>query len=141
MMENGLAVLADLSKLDEVLKYAEKKVNECIGTFDKQKMVFRIQFILDEIFSNIALYGTIKNSVEVNILIVQNDSGNIMIIIEDNGIPYNPLKADTPDINADIEHRKIGGLGIYLVKKRVDGMRYIFEDGKNKLTLEINVNS
>ena len=53
----------------------------------------------------------------------------------DSGVPYNPLKKDDPDTTLSAEDRKIGGLGIFLVKKSMDDMRYEFKDGKNILTL------
>ena len=42
----------------------------------------------------------------------------------DNGVPYNPLETEDPDITLSSEERKIGGLGIYLVKKNMDEMKY-----------------
>ena len=50
-------------------------------------------------------------------------------------MPYNPLEKDDPDTTLSAEDRKIGGLGIFLVKKSMDDMRYEFKDGKNILTL------
>ena len=53
----------------------------------------------------------------------------------DSGVPYNPLEKDDPDTTLSAEDRKIGGLGIFLVKKSMDDMRYECKDGKNILTL------
>ena len=53
----------------------------------------------------------------------------------DSGVPYNPLEKDDPDTTLSAEDRKIGGLGIFLVKKSMDDMRYESKDGKNILTL------
>ena len=53
----------------------------------------------------------------------------------DSGVSYNPLEKEDPDTTLSAEDRKIGGLGIFLVKKSMDDMRYEFKDGKNILTL------
>ena len=50
-------------------------------------------------------------------------------------MPYNPLEKDDPDTTLSAEDRKIGGLGIFLVKKSMDDMHYEHKDGKNILTL------
>lgn len=59
----------------------------------------------------------------------------IMLIFEDDGIPYNPLEKADPEINAPMREREVGGLGIYLVKKRMNRVAYEHIDGKNRLTL------
>ena len=58
-----------------------------------------------------------------------------MIEIIDCGIPFDPLTLPKPDVNAPIEDRKIGGLGIYMMRKLMDKVNYKREQGKNILTL------
>jgi anti-sigma regulatory factor (Ser/Thr protein kinase) len=59
-----------------------------------------------------------------------------LITFEDSGVPYDPLAKEDPDVTLSAEERKIGGLGIYMVKQSVDHVRYEDKDGKNILTLE-----
>lgn len=61
--------------------------------------------------------------------------GEIVFVLEDEGIPYNPLEHKQPDITKPLEERQIGGLGIFLVRNTVDQMHYCYENGKNKLSL------
>ena len=58
----------------------------------------------------------------------------------DDGIPYNPIKAEEPDVTLSAEERKIGGLGIFMVKKMTESMEYTYEDDKNILSLVISLN-
>ena len=51
-------------------------------------------------------------------------------------MPYDPLKKDDPDITASADEREIGGLGIFMVKKSMDDVRYEYRDGHNILTIE-----
>ena len=53
----------------------------------------------------------------------------------DSGVPYNPLAREDPDITLSAEERGIGGLGIFMVKKSMDDVKYRYEDGKNILPL------
>ena len=61
------------------------------------------------------------------------------LIFADNGKPYNPLDAEEPDITAPAEARAVGGLGIFMVRKMMDNMEYMYKDGQNVLTLTMKV--
>ena len=91
---------------------------------------------VDEIFANIAMYayapGTGEAVVKAEIL---EDPRAIEVIFMDKGIPYNPLEKPDPDITLSAEERKIGGLGIFMVKKSMDEMTYEYKDGQNILRL------
>ncbi len=54
----------------------------------------------------------------------------------DEGVPYNPLEKEDPDTTLSAEDRKIGGLGIYMVKKNMDKMEYEYSEGKNILSMK-----
>ena len=65
-----------------------------------------------------------------------SDENSLTIEIVDDGRPFDPLTdAPKPDVNAELEDRNIGGLGIHLVRKMMDDVRYRREEGKNHLTL------
>lgn len=93
-------------------------------------------------FSNICYYSGAK---EVTVTVGATAGGTegsreregreIMLYIEDDGVPYNPLERPDPDITLPAELRKEGGLGIYLVKKLMDHAEYGHSVGKNKLRL------
>ena len=55
----------------------------------------------------------------------------VNIEFEDEGNPYNPLEKDDPDTTLKAKERKIGGLGVFMVKKIMDSVDYKFENGKN----------
>ena len=54
----------------------------------------------------------------------------------DDGKPYDPTKAAEVDITETAEERKIGGLGIHMVKNMMDELEYAYEDGMNILTMK-----
>lgn len=103
--------------------------------FSHNFIVF-IAITLDEILSNIIHHGyedDKSHSITVKIEIRNN---TLFLIFEDDGIPFNPLlhhaKVST---DVPLSHRKIGGLGIYLVRQIMDSADYKRIDGKNILTL------
>ena len=59
----------------------------------------------------------------------------VWLTFTDEGVPYNPLAKEDPDITLSAEERKLGGLGIYMVKKMMDEFRYEYKDGKNIVTV------
>ena len=101
------------------------------------KSKIQINIVIDEIFGNICHYAY-KDS--VGAVTVRVESGNtpkaVFLTFTDNGIPYNPLDTEDPDITLSSEERKIGGLGIYLVKKNMDEMKYEYVNQQNRLWME-----
>ncbi len=101
------------------------------------KSKIQINIVIDEIFGNICHYAY-KDS--VGAVTVRVESGNtpkaVFLTFTDNGIPYNPLDTEDPDITSSSEERKIGGLGIYLVKKNMDEMKYEYVNQQNRLWME-----
>lgn len=96
----------------------------------------QIDLSIDEIFTNIASYaygsGTGDATVQLDF---DEASRTVSITFVDSGIAYNPLEKPDPDVTLPAEEREIGGLGIYLVKKVMDGLNYKRENGLNILTL------
>ena len=125
----------DLKEIDNVYKYFTPAISNVIG---KEK-IKEFYITIDEIFSNIVKYGfkNIDKDDYVQLeLIIDSLQRNIKIIFEDNGIPFNPLENNTPDINLSADERKEGGLGIFIVKKMMDKVSYKYKNNKNILTIE-----
>lgn len=97
----------------------------------------QIDIAIDELFGNIAHYaypcGTGDAVVQFEF---DAPSRTAAVTFMDSGVPYDPLKKEDPDVTLPAEQRKIGGLGIFLVKKTMDEMRYERRDGRNVLTIK-----
>ena len=94
-------------------------------------VIMKMNVALDELYSNIvkfsgAAYAKISCGVR---------DGSAYLRLEDDGIPYDPLKKEDADISLSAEEREIGGLGILIVKKSMDNVEYSFRDSKNILTI------
>jgi serine/threonine-protein kinase RsbW len=63
----------------------------------------------------------------------------VVLNIEDNGIPFNPLEKIDPDFPENVESAKIGGLGILIIRKLMDNVSYERKQGRNKLTMRKNI--
>lgn len=132
-----ITVVADLSMLDRVLAFADETMERLM--IQDMEIRNRTAFILDELFANIALYSNDDGVTEVCIRIEKDGENLLRIELSDNGIPYNPLEAQEPDITSSVEDRPVGGLGIYLVRQSVQKMEYCYQDNRNVLRLFIEV--
>ena len=65
------------------------------------------------------------------------DQGRFLIEIRDRGIPFDVDSHSDPDLDANITERKVGGLGIFLIRKMADQVQYQREGEENVLTLVI----
>ena len=98
-------------------------------------LVFRVNLALEELGLNIMDYGYGGGPCDIDIVLASDDAA-VTIEITDGAPPFDPLHdAPTPDLDAAIEHRRIGGLGGHLVHTLMDELRYRREHDKNHLTL------
>ena len=91
---------------------------------------------VEEIFVNVSSYAYPNNIGNINISLEYNKLSRIIkIIFKDSGIPFDPTKKSKPNLKASPAKRKIGGLGIYMVKKISDTMEYLYSDNQNILSI------
>ncbi|MCL1857733.1 MAG: ATP-binding protein [Oscillospiraceae bacterium] len=126
-----LLIDAKTENLDTVLEFINRELEEADYP---AKLSMQITVAVEEIFVNIAhyAYNPDVGGAVIRIFYIKDE---IVIEFEDSGTPYNPLENEAPDINAGAERRKIGGLGIFMVKKIMDSIKYEYKDGKNILTI------
>ena len=100
----------------------------------------QIDIAIDELFGNIAQYAYQpgKGPATVRVEVIKEPLA-VVITFVDQGIPYDPLKREDPDVTLPIEERETGGLGVYMVKKTMDDVSYEYRDGKNILKIRKNL--
>ena len=101
--------------------------------------ISRINICLDELFTNIVSYGFDDDLEHIIKFTLNGDKNSVIINIEDNGIPFNPLEKIDPDFPKNVESAKIGGLGILIIRKLMDNVSYERKQGKNTLTMRKNI--
>lgn len=128
-----LTLPAARENIPDVIDFVNREL-ESVGC--PMKTEAQIDIAIDELYSNIAKYGCDENSGEVTVLLeTETDSRTVTITFVDNGRPFDPLSRPDPDVTLKARERKIGGLGIYLVKKSMDDVCYEYREGKNILTI------
>jgi anti-sigma regulatory factor (Ser/Thr protein kinase) len=91
---------------------------------------------LDEAFTNIVSYGFTDDIEHLIKFTIDWDNDVLILRVEDDGIPFNPLAQKDPEIATDLLNIKVGGLGIHIIKKLMDDICYKRNQGKNELILK-----
>ena len=126
----------ELSELKALKRYLSKWGGE-IGL--PSISILRINICLDELFTNIVSYGYDDNQEHMIKFTLKGDNEFVIINIEDDGIPFNPLEKIDPDFPDNVENAKIGGLGILIIRELMDNVSYERRSGKNELTMRKNI--
>ena len=92
---------------------------------------------LEEAVVNIINYGYPEGTTGFIQLTAEFDAKEQCLIftLSDNGKPFNPLGAEDADTESALQDRKIGGLGIFLMRRMMDDIRYSYADGQNQLRM------
>lgn len=100
-----------------------------------EDLKFKIRLCVEEVEENILTYS---GSTWIEVWTKKED--NVLTIgFRDGGVEFDPLAAPDPDINAPLETRPIGGLGIFICKQMMDTVDYHFENRCNVLVMKMKL--
>ena len=98
-----------------------------------------LSLALEEVLVNIIRYGYPEGGKHEILVWLSVEQDSVIVSVEDDGTPFNPLDAPEPDIHLPLEKRPIGGLGIHLVKNLMDGLEYHRSEGQNRLVMRKHI--
>jgi anti-sigma regulatory factor (Ser/Thr protein kinase) len=90
---------------------------------------------IEELVTNCIQYGYDDANEHTIVIVLSIDDHTLTISVIDDGHPFDPLAAPTPDLSLEVHDRPIGGLGIHLLRQLADHVAYERRDGANRLTL------
>jgi serine/threonine-protein kinase RsbW len=132
MEKNVLTLKIDFADIEQLHSFLVE-IQQRLSISDK--CLFETNLALEEVFSNVLEYGFTTPSghfVQIAVTVARNV---LNIRVEDDGKPFNPLKAKEPDLEYDLENCAPGGLGIHLIKHFMDDIRYERYQNRNVLTM------
>ena len=129
-----LTLPADDAELDSLFAFLEPI---CEGEGRTPKMMAQMMLVCEEVFVNICHYGFPDGQPRLPVDIeaaVDERAGCLHLVFSDQGIAYDPLSHNAKKVDPTDEQRK-GGLGILLMRKYMDDLRYTRADGRNILRM------
>ncbi len=132
-----LTVKANMDSLAELMSFVR---HISLSYHANPEQLMAVELAVEEVVVNIIHYAYPdgKNG-EIQLTYEWLEDKYCLINISDDGELYNPLCHEEPDINANIEERPIGGLGIFLTQQMMDKVCYKIIKGRNNLTIEKNL--
>ncbi|MCB8984625.1 MAG: anti-sigma regulatory factor [Ardenticatenaceae bacterium] len=129
----ALRVQGTLQAIEPVVKFAVQAAEEA-GLDDKD--TFRIRLAVDELATNIIMHGYLEAGRSGDIVVSSEVADDqLLICLEDNGATHDPRHTPPPNLNAPLEERPLGGLGIYLALWAVDQFHYEHDQNVNRSVL------
>ena len=124
---------ADTEALTDILGFVDEMLEkyEC-----PMKIQMAVCVAIEEVFVNVARYAYENGEGDVSFGIgFDRENRTFTFRMADRGIPFNPLEKPDPDITLSADDREIGGLGIFITKKTMDSVEYVYKNSENVLTL------
>jgi len=122
--------LSELDALEKRLRRFSKRLGLT------EKCYHEINLVLEELFTNIVSYGYMDHAQHLIKITISHDRGTLVMVVEDDGVPFDPVEASSQDLECPLEKRKTGGVGIHLIKTLVDEVGYQRRENRNMLTLK-----
>jgi anti-sigma regulatory factor (Ser/Thr protein kinase) len=96
-------------------------------------VIFQFRLALEELLTNASTHGRNAPGLPDPEITVDLDIRDEEAVCEvaDNGVAFDPLSAPEPDIDADLDERQIGGIGIHLVRQSMRELTYTRASGRN----------
>ena len=124
---------AKTEALSDVLGF----VDQMLDSFEcPMKIQMAVCVAIEEVFVNVAHYAYGEGQGDMRLGIgFDEESRTVTFRMTDKGVPFDPLQKPDPDITLSAEDREVGGLGIFIAKKTMDSISYVYENGENVLTM------
>jgi serine/threonine-protein kinase RsbW len=100
-----------------------------------QAEALTFELALEEVFMNVVMHGASADKVpRVEVSVALGD-GALTLTVEDDGPAFDPLAVAAPDVTASLDERRVGGLGVFLVRRMMDSVSYHRVGTRNQLRM------
>jgi sigma-B regulation protein RsbU (phosphoserine phosphatase) len=126
-----LHVKSELRELDKVRKFLRRSLH---GLGFSEEDIYKVELSLVEMCTNIVRYAYPETRGNIHLRTWQKD-GRLYLELRDEGIAFNPRTVKKPSMREMLSGERMGGLGIFLARRLMDGFDYRREDDQNVLTM------
>jgi anti-sigma regulatory factor (Ser/Thr protein kinase) len=133
MPKYTLTVTSELNKLEAIARFVADATS-AMGMDDDT--IYAMQLAVDEACTNVVDYAYQGRGGQPVSIECRDEGGCCIVVIRDQGRPFNPARVPNPDLSSPVSKRRIGGLGIFLMRKLMDDVQFRFDvKTGNELTL------
>ena len=131
MIEQRISVASDAAQLPVLTRFLQE-----FWSAARLPPVESIKFelALEEVFINVVMHGSPVAGTPVDVSVILCDGG-LTLVVENDGPAFDPLLLPAPDVAAGLEERKVGGLGVFLVRQMMDAVSYQRVAARNQLRM------
>jgi len=124
------------NRMDEVPRLVALLDSFGAGAGLSDDVVFRLTVTLDEVVTNVVRHAfDTPGGHQILLAITVAEDGLVTAVVEDDGPPFDLRTVPPADVEAPIELRPIGGLGVHLVRSLTQSLEYRRQGDRNILTL------
>jgi len=122
----------------EQVSFVAERLGPLLETWNvAPRTAYRTQVVIEEVLSNVVRHGYPDGGQhEISVSVARRDEG-IEIRVRDDGVEFDPGAAAPVDLDQPLGERRVGGLGIHLVRQFVDSLEYRRADGRNDLRMRL----
>ena len=127
---------AEIEKIPEMVSFVSK---QALAAGIARNRILNLELAVEEVFANICCYAYPDGQTGSVSVSMNSEGRRLQVEIEDEGEAFDPLQVPSPDLTVGLRRRKIGGLGIFLLRRMVDKVDYERKGNSNHLRLMIGL--
>jgi serine/threonine-protein kinase RsbW len=131
VIEQRISVASDAAQLPVLTRF----LNDFWSTAGPPPAeLLKFELALEEVFMNVVMHGSPGACTQVEVSVLFSE-GRLTLMVENDGPAFDPLRLPAPDVAASLEERKVGGLGVFLVRQMMDDVSYERVAARNQLRM------
>ena len=134
-LDDNVLEISVANDLEEIAGTAEKVDAYCESHALSPDIAYAVNLSIDEILTNTISYGYDDEEPHRIELVLRLEPDALVIVIVDDSRPFDPTVTPDPDIEASLDERDVGGLGLFLVHRMMDRVEYERAGDRNVVTL------
>ena len=130
--EHSIELKAELSALEAMFVFLEQACAALQVPVEAQRA---LELAADEAVTNVISYAYPAGASGPVHLSLQKNGDELVLTIQDQGRPFDEAEVPEPDLDAPLEERQVGGLGVFLMHKMMDRVERSRQGNRNRLVL------
>ncbi len=128
----------EISSLEQVFDFIDRYFS---GNTVEKSVLFSVKFVIEELFTNMVKYNVSDSHSDI-LLNLDKHGNRLIITLTDFGVDrFDITEVQDADVSLSLEDRKVGGLGVHLIKRMVDSIDYHYSNRESTITLTKNLES